>query len=110
MPKKKCSPIIETIVVYQEGNQLPKKCYSEVVTSYPQVWNYSHSDFMLKELRNEHGYLQDQLANELEVSRQTIISIEKGKYNPSLPLALQIAKKFNTHIEDIFFLEEKDHK
>lgn len=64
----------------------------------------------LKDLRKKHGYSQDRLAEELDVSRQTIISIEKGKYNPSLPLALQMAKKFNTYVEDIFFLEEDNFK
>lgn len=61
----------------------------------------------LKELREKHNFSQDGLARELGVSRQTIISIEKGRYNPSLPLALQMGKIFNTHIEDIFFLEEE---
>ncbi|MDU0812289.1 helix-turn-helix transcriptional regulator [Bacillus siamensis] len=56
--------------------------------------------------RKKHGYSQDKLAELLNVSRQTIISIEKGKYNPSLPLALNIAKIFNTIVEEIFLLEE----
>ncbi len=51
---------------------------------------------------------QKQLAKEVGVSRQTIIAIEKGKFNPSVRLALQIAKYFNTRIEEIFYLEEKD--
>lgn len=64
----------------------------------------------LKEYRKEHGYSQDGLAEDLGVSRQTIISIEKGKYNPSLPLALYISQIFNTTLEHIFFLEESDLK
>ncbi|RLJ91248.1 MULTISPECIES: helix-turn-helix transcriptional regulator [Planococcus] len=64
-------------------------------------------DNKLKELRETHGYSQDQLAKKLDVSRQTIISIEKGRYNPSLPLALQMGKIFGTHIENIFFLEDE---
>lgn len=60
----------------------------------------------LNEYRKLYGYSQDTLAEKLGVSRQTIISIEKGKYNPSLPLALQIAKTFDTIVEKIFFLEE----
>ncbi|MFD3449559.1 helix-turn-helix transcriptional regulator [Microbacteriaceae bacterium 4G12] len=59
----------------------------------------------LVEFRKKQGYSQDKLAELLGVSRQTIISIEKGKYNPSLPLALQIGRIFNTHIENIFFLD-----
>ncbi|ALS75879.1 DNA-binding protein [Planococcus rifietoensis] len=63
-------------------------------------------DNKLKELREAHGYSQDQLAQKLGVSRQTIISIEKGRYNPSLPLALQMGRIFTTPVENIFFLEE----
>lgn len=62
----------------------------------------------LKEFREENNYSQDGLAKELGVSRQTIISIEKGRYNPSLPLALQIGKLFDTYIENIFFLDKTD--
>lgn len=60
--------------------------------------------------RRKFGYSQEGLAEALGVSRQTIISIEKGKYNPSLPLAMIIAKTFQTNVESIFFLEEKDYK
>lgn len=63
-------------------------------------------DNKLKELRETHGYSQDQLAKKLGVSRQTIISIEKGRYNPSLPLALQMGRIFGTPVENIFFLED----
>jgi putative transcriptional regulator len=61
----------------------------------------------LAKVRSQFNYSQEKLATEIGVSRQTIISIEKGKYNPSLPLALKIAKKFNLHVEDIFILEEE---
>ena len=49
---------------------------------------------------------QKELAEKVEVSRQTIIAIEKSKFNPSVKLALSIAKFFNTKVEDIFYLEE----
>ncbi len=62
----------------------------------------------LKDYREKGNYSQERLAKELGVSRQTIISIEKGRYNPSLPLALHIAKIFNVYVEDIFILEEGD--
>jgi len=62
----------------------------------------------LAKVRNQFNYSQEKLAIEIGVSRQTIISIEKGKYNPSLPLALKIARKFNLHVEDIFILEEEN--
>lgn len=64
----------------------------------------------VSEFRKNHGFSQDRLAEKLGVSRQTIISIEKGKYNPSLPLALIMAQVFETNVENIFFLEEEDYK
>lgn len=50
---------------------------------------------------------QEELANAVQVSRQTIISIEKGKYVPSVLLALKIARHFNKPLEDVFFLREE---
>ncbi|SDK18708.1 helix-turn-helix transcriptional regulator [Sediminibacillus albus] len=64
----------------------------------------------LVDYRKIFHYSQDKLAEKLGVSRQTIISIEKGKYNPSLPLAMIIAEVFQAKVEDIFFLEEEDYK
>ena len=49
---------------------------------------------------------QEALANELGVARQTVIAIEKGKYNPSLELAFKIAKFFDTTIEEVFIYQE----
>ncbi len=51
---------------------------------------------------------QEALANALGVTRQTIISIESGRYIASLPLALKMAKIFNIHVEDLFILEEEN--
>ncbi|WP_018665421.1 helix-turn-helix transcriptional regulator [Heyndrickxia acidiproducens] len=62
------------------------------------------------EFRKKYGFSQEKIAEKLGVSRQTIISIEKGKYNPSLPLAMMIANIFETNVEDVFFMEEKDDK
>ncbi|MBS6344943.1 DNA-binding protein [Bifidobacterium pseudolongum subsp. globosum] len=56
----------------------------------------------LPELRHERRWSQETLASMLGVSRQTIISIEKGRFDPSLPLAFQIAGVFDLTIEDIF--------
>ncbi|ALO34080.1 Cro/Cl family transcriptional regulator [Colwellia sp. MT41] len=56
----------------------------------------------LKVLRAERDWTQAQLASALEVSRQTINAIEKGKFYPSLPLAFKAARLFNLAIEDIF--------
>ncbi len=56
----------------------------------------------IRELRAEYGLSQEQLAEKLDVSRQTVISIEKGRFDPSLPLAFRIARVFNQPIESIF--------
>ena len=56
----------------------------------------------VRDLRGEHGWSQADLAEQLEVSRQTINAIETGKYDPSLPLAFKIARLFARQIETIF--------
>ena len=60
----------------------------------------------LEELRRGRGLSQEELADALEVSRQTIISLEKGRYNPSILLAFRIARYFGTSIEDVFIYDE----
>lgn len=60
----------------------------------------------LEKLRKERGVKQEELAASLGVSRQTIISLEKGRYNPSILLAFKIARHFDRRIEDIFIYEE----
>ena len=61
----------------------------------------------VKELRAKHSYTQHDLADAVEVTRQTIVSLEKGSYIPSLLLAMKIASTFKLSIEEIFFLEEE---
>ena len=61
----------------------------------------------LEELRNQRGIKQEDLASELEVSRQTIGSLENGRYNPSIILAFKIARYFDMSIEEIFIYEEE---
>jgi putative transcriptional regulator len=56
----------------------------------------------LRELREQHGWSQGDLARELDVSRQTVNAIENERYDPSLPLAFQIAALFRLRIEDVF--------
>jgi len=56
----------------------------------------------VRELRSEQGWSQADLAEQLDVSRQTVNAIETGKYDPSLPLAFKIAKLFGHPIESIF--------
>jgi putative transcriptional regulator len=59
----------------------------------------------LKVFRAMHDLTQEALADQLRVTRQTVISIENGKYDPSLPLAFRIANLFNVKIEDVFSYE-----
>ena len=61
----------------------------------------------LEEIRKERGIKQEELAAALEVSRQTIGSLENGRYNPSIVLAFKLARYFDMRIEDIFIYEEK---
>jgi putative transcriptional regulator len=60
----------------------------------------------LAELRAERGWSQGNLAEKLAVSRQTVNALERGKYDPSLPLAFRIARLFGRRIEEIFDPEE----
>ena len=60
----------------------------------------------LEELRKSRGIKQEELAEALEVSRQTIGSLENGRYNPSILLSFKIARYFGLSIEDIFLYEE----
>lgn len=61
----------------------------------------------LEELRRQHGIRQEELADALGVSRQTIGSLENGRYNPSILLAFKLARYFGLAIEDIFLYEEE---
>ncbi|HJD21782.1 MAG TPA: helix-turn-helix transcriptional regulator [Candidatus Gemmiger faecigallinarum] len=61
----------------------------------------------LEELRRQHGIRQEELADALGVSRQTIGSLENGRYNPSILLAFKLARYFHLTIEDIFLYEEE---
>jgi putative transcriptional regulator len=60
----------------------------------------------IKELRLQYGITQLELSSLVHVSTRTIISLEGGKFKPSIMLAYRIAKVFNTSIEDLYFLEE----
>ena len=62
---------------------------------------------LIKSLREGSNLTQEDLAKLLETSRQTIISLEKGKYNPSIMLAYKISKVFNKKIEEVFIFEEE---
>lgn len=64
----------------------------------------------LRVLRAENGWGQGELADQLNVSRQTINALERGKYDPSLPLAFKIAKLFGRRIEEIFDPEREEEE
>ena len=62
----------------------------------------------LEEIRKQRAVLQDDLARALQVSRQTISSLENGRYNPSITLAFKIARYFGLAVEEIFIYEEDE--
>lgn len=62
----------------------------------------------IREIRLEKGITQVKMAQDLQVTRQTINAIEKNKYNPSLELALKLIAYFDMPIEEIFILQEED--
>ena len=61
----------------------------------------------LEEIRKQRGIGQEELADALSVSRQTISSLENGRYNPSIQLAFRISRYFGMRIEEIFIFEEE---
>ncbi|MBR4670284.1 MAG: helix-turn-helix transcriptional regulator [Butyrivibrio sp.] len=61
---------------------------------------------IIKKLRKEAGLRQEDMAKELGVSRQTIIAIENDKYNPTLELAMKIAKLLKLHVDEVFFMDD----
>ena len=62
----------------------------------------------IEEIRKEHGIRQEEFAKSMGVSRQTISSLENGRYNPSIELAYKIAKHFGMTIEEVFIFEEDE--
>ena len=73
----------------------------------PLLLGVGYLNNKIKDLRKLQGVTQEDLANAVSVTRQTIISLENGKYNASLQLAYKIAKYFNVRIEDVFLFEEE---
>ncbi|HZW05097.1 MAG TPA: helix-turn-helix transcriptional regulator [Anaerolineaceae bacterium] len=65
-------------------------------------------DNKLESLRVHKGWTQQELAERVGVSRQTIISLERGRYNPSILLAFRLARQFEVAIEDIFIYSEEE--
>ena len=64
----------------------------------------------IEEIRKERGIRQEDFAKSMRLSRQTISSLENGRYNPAITLAYKIAKYFGMAIEDVFIFEEEDEK
>jgi putative transcriptional regulator len=62
----------------------------------------------IRELRAKAGLTQEELAGRIGVRRETIVFLEKGKYNPSLLLAWRVAREFDAAIEEVFLFEETD--
>lgn len=62
----------------------------------------------IREIRQGRGITQVKMAEDLQITRQTINAIEKNKYNPSLELALKLVKYFDVPVEELFYLEEGD--
>lgn len=62
----------------------------------------------IEEIRKARGITQDEFAKSMKVSRQTISSLENGRYNPSILLAYKIAKYFDMTIEEVFIFEEEE--
>ncbi len=63
----------------------------------------------LEELRAQKGWTQQELADRVQVSRQTIISLERGRYNPSIILAFRLARQFGVSIEDLFIYSDSEN-
>jgi len=78
--------------------------YSECKANFTSEEGFEMKN-RIKELREERGLTQEAFARLLDTSRQTIISLEKGKYNPSIMLAHKISKVFNKNIEEVFIFE-----
>lgn len=88
--------------------------YVKLILQYPSTYNNNNSKEKgggmknrIQELRKENRIRQEDLADAVGVTRQTIISLENGKYNASLQLAYKIAKYFDKQIEEIFLFEEE---
>jgi len=83
------------------------ECYTNVKHAFHiKIGGYTLKN-RLEEIRKLKGIRQEDLAAILEVSRQTICSLENGRYNPSIVLAFKIAKYFKMSIEEIFIYEEE---
>ena len=81
---------------------------NRVIVDVKLTLHFSRMKNRLEELRKKAGITQKVLADRLEVSRQTISSLESGRYNPSILLAFKLARFFKVTIEELFLYEEED--
>ena len=82
--------------------------YYKCKANFTQAWQGGRIlKNKIEEIRKERGILQEEFAKSMGVSRQTISSLENGRYNPSIMLAYKIARYFEMSIEDIFIFEEE---
>jgi putative transcriptional regulator len=96
---------------YFMESKLDILCFSDILNLWKVNFTYRRERRLknkLEELRKQRGIKQEDLANALAVSRQTIGSLENGRYNPSIILAFKIARYFGVRIEDIFIFEEDE--
>ena len=75
----------------------------------PRITGKIDIENCIQELRSKMSWTQQELADQVDVTRGTIIALERGSYNPSLELAFRLAKVFKTTIETIFFERSEDH-
>ena len=90
------------------NDEILRKVAKEKSIAHPTliIWRLFNVKNRLEEIRKEKGITQEELANALELSRQTVGSLENGRYNPSIILAFKIANYFDLTIEEIFIYEE----
>lgn len=88
--------------MYQRFQSLYLSAFHTLLFSSNYVLGDEIMTNRIKELRKQHGYRQEDLAEALNVSRQTIIAIENDKYNPTLELAMKLARYLNTTVEELF--------
>jgi putative transcriptional regulator len=75
---------------------------------YSELYSGGVMKNRLEEYRSKNGWTQQELADRVEVSRQTIISLESGRYNPSILLAFRLARLFSLPIEELFIYSEEE--
>jgi putative transcriptional regulator len=75
-----------------------------------EIWGVNSMKNRIKVFRAMHDMTQEELANRIRVTRRTINSIERGKYNPSIEVAYKIAKTFGVTIEEVFCFEDDENE